>query len=72
LILLSVPLLVFLGLLIEMTGMARAMVRFLASLLGHVRGGLHYVLVGAIYLVSGSPARKPPTWRRWRRCCFRK
>src|SRR5882757_9604588 len=42
LILLSVPLFVFLGLLIEMTGMARAMVAFLASLLGHVRGGLHY------------------------------
>ena len=40
LILLSVPLFVFLGLLIEMTGMARAMVGFLASLLGHVRGGL--------------------------------
>ena len=53
LILLSVPLFVFLGLLIEMTGMARAMVGFLASLLGHVRGGLHYVLVGAMYLVSG-------------------
>src|SRR6266567_1041717 len=32
LILLSVPLFVFLGLLIEMTGMARAMVAFLASL----------------------------------------
>ena len=40
LILLAVPLFVFLGLLIEMTGMARAMVAFLASLLGHVRGGL--------------------------------
>ena len=34
LILLSIPLFVFLGLLIEMTGMARAMVAFLASLLG--------------------------------------
>src|SRR3984893_13001582 len=45
LILLSVPLFVFLGLLIEMTGMARAMVGFLASLLGHVRGGLQYVLI---------------------------
>jgi len=52
LILLAVPLFVFLGLLIEMTGMARAMVAFLASLLGHVRGGLHYVLLGAMYLVS--------------------
>src|SRR5437764_8140927 len=58
LILLSVPLFVFLGLLIEMTGMARAMVNFLASLLGHVRGGLHYVLLGAMYLVSGISGSK--------------
>ena len=58
LILLAVPLFVFLGLLIEMTGMARAMVRFLASLLGHVRGGLSYVLVGAMYLVSGISGSK--------------
>jgi tripartite ATP-independent transporter DctM subunit len=58
LILLSVPLFVFLGLLIEMTGMARAMVAFLASLLGHVRGGLNYVLVGAMYLVSGISGSK--------------
>ncbi|MEP9368893.1 TRAP transporter large permease subunit [Xanthobacter sp. VNH20] len=58
LILLSVPLFVFLGLLIEMTGMARAMVGFLASLLGHVKGGLSYVLVGAMYLVSGISGSK--------------
>jgi tripartite ATP-independent transporter DctM subunit len=58
LILLSVPLFVFLGLLIETTGMARAMVAFLASLLGHIRGGLSYVLVGAMYLVSGISGAK--------------
>jgi tripartite ATP-independent transporter DctM subunit len=58
LILLAVPLFVFLGLLIEMTGMARAMVGFLASLLGHVRGGLSYVLIGAMYLVSGISGSK--------------
>jgi tripartite ATP-independent transporter DctM subunit len=34
------------------------MVAFLASLLGHVRGGLHYVLVGAMYLVSGISGSK--------------
>ena len=33
--------------------MARAMVGFLASLLGHVRDGLSCVLIGAMYLVSG-------------------
>ena len=58
LILLAVPLFVFLGLLIEMTGMAKTMVAFLASLLGHVRGGLSYVLVGAMYLVSGISGSK--------------
>ncbi|MEA2744423.1 MAG: hypothetical protein QOG25_2794 [Acetobacteraceae bacterium] len=58
LILLAVPLFVFLGLLIEMTGMARAMVSFLSSVLGHVRGGLSYVLLGAMYLVSGISGSK--------------
>ena len=58
-ILLSVPLFVFLGLLIEVTGMARVMVAFLASLLGHVRGGLHYVLVGATIWSRAFPARRP-------------
>src|SRR5579883_2745924 len=58
LVLLSVPLFVFLGLLIEMTGLARALVDFLAALLGHVRGGLSYVLLGAMYLVSGISGSK--------------
>jgi tripartite ATP-independent transporter DctM subunit len=57
-ILLSVPLFVFLGLLIEITGMARGMVDFLASLIGHLRGGLRYVLLGAMYLVSGISGSK--------------
>ncbi len=57
-ILLAVPMFVFLGLLIEMTGMARAMIQFLASLLGHVRGGLSYVLIGAMYLISGISGSK--------------
>lgn len=58
LILLAVPLFIFLGSLIEMTGMARAMIVFLASLLGHVKGGLQYVLIGAMYLVSGISGSK--------------
>ena len=58
LILLAVPLFVFLGVLIEMTGMAQRMVAFLASLLGHVRGGLSYVLIGAMYVVSGISGAK--------------
>jgi len=38
--------------------MAAVMIRFLASLLGHVRNGLHYVLVAAMYLVSGISGSK--------------
>ena len=58
LILLSIPLFVFLGYLLEITGMAATMIRFLASLLGHVKNGLHYVLVAAMYLVSGISGSK--------------
>jgi tripartite ATP-independent transporter DctM subunit len=58
LILLSVPLFVFLGLLIEMAGLARVLVDFMAALFGHVRGGLSYVLLGAMYLVSGISGSK--------------
>jgi tripartite ATP-independent transporter DctM subunit len=57
-ILLSVPLFVFLGALIEAMGMAEAMIRFLSTLIGHVRGGLSYVLIGAMYLVSGISGSK--------------
>ncbi|HSW06759.1 TRAP transporter large permease subunit [Aquabacterium sp.] len=58
LILLAVPLFVFLGALIEMTGVARAMINFLVGLIGHVRGGLQYVLLGAMYIVSGISGAK--------------
>jgi tripartite ATP-independent transporter DctM subunit len=58
LILLAVPLFVLLGQLVEMTGMARAMVAFLAAVIGHVRGGLSYVLLGAMLLVSGISGSK--------------
>jgi tripartite ATP-independent transporter DctM subunit len=58
LILLAVPLFVLLGFLIGMTGMAAAMVQFLSDLLGRVRGGLSYVLIGAMYLVSGISGSK--------------
>ncbi len=57
-VLLAVPLFIFLGLLIEMTGLARALVGFLAALLGHLRGGLAYVLIVAMYLVSGISGSK--------------
>ena len=58
LVLLAIPLFILLGHLIVMTRMAEAMVGFLVSLVGHVRGGLSYVLLGAILLVSGISGAK--------------
>lgn len=57
-VLLSIPLFVLLGLLIEMTGLAAALANFLAAFVGHLRGGLSYVLIGAMYLVSGISGSK--------------
>jgi tripartite ATP-independent transporter DctM subunit len=57
-VLLAVPLFVLLGCLVEITGMAKAMVDFLVTLVGHLRGGLHYVLMVAMYLISGISGSK--------------
>jgi tripartite ATP-independent transporter DctM subunit len=57
-ILLAVPLFVFLGALIEITGVAKALVDFLLSLVGHLRGGISYVLIIGMYLVSGISGSK--------------
>jgi tripartite ATP-independent transporter DctM subunit len=56
--LLAVPMFIVLGLLLEMTGIARALVDLLIALVGNRRGGLSYVLVGAIYLIAGISGSK--------------
>jgi tripartite ATP-independent transporter DctM subunit len=56
--LLAVPMFIVLGLLLEMTGIARALVNVLNALVGHKRGGLSYSLIGAMYLVSGISGSK--------------
>ena len=58
LILLAVPMFILLGLLIELMGLAQALVGALVALLGHVRGGLSYALLAAMYLVSGISGSK--------------
>ncbi len=58
LVLLAVPMFVLLGALIELAGLAKAMINCLVALLGHLRGGLQYVLLGAMYLVSGISGAK--------------
>jgi tripartite ATP-independent transporter DctM subunit len=58
LILLSVPIFVLLGCILDATGMGRAIVEFLASLLGHVKAGMSYVLLGSLFLISGISGSK--------------
>lgn len=58
LLLLAIPLFIVLGLLMELTGMARILIGLLASLLGHIRGGLSFSLFGAMFLVSGISGSK--------------
>lgn len=58
LILLSVPIFVLLGCVLDATGMGKAIVDFLASLLGHIRAGMSYVLLGSLFLVSGISGSK--------------
>lgn len=58
LILLSVPIFVLLGCILDATGMGKAIVEFMASLLGHVRAGMSYVLLGSLFLVSGISGSK--------------
>ena len=57
-VLLAVPLFVMLGVVLQLSGMARTLIDFMASLLGHVSGGLQYVLLGAMFLVSGISGSK--------------
>ncbi|QCK85356.1 TRAP transporter large permease subunit [Phreatobacter aquaticus] len=57
-ILLSVPIFVLLGCVLDATGMGKAIVDFLASMLGHVRAGMSYVLLGSLFLVSGISGSK--------------
>lgn len=58
LLLLSIPIFIVLGLLLEITGMARTLIGFLVAIVGHVRGGLNYVLLGAMFLISGISGSK--------------
>jgi tripartite ATP-independent transporter DctM subunit len=58
LILLAIPLFIVLGLLMGSAGIAKRLVNALASVVGHLRGGLGIVLVFAMYLVSGISGSK--------------
>ena len=57
-VLLAIPLFVLLGLLIEVTGIARRLIDAISAFIGHLPGGLNIVLVAAMFLVSGISGSK--------------
>lgn len=57
-ILVSIPVFVLLGCVLDATGMGKAIVDFLSSLVGHIKAGLSYVLLGSLFIVSGISGSK--------------
>jgi tripartite ATP-independent transporter DctM subunit len=57
-VLLSIPVFILLGCILDRTGMGKAIVAFLSAAIGHFRGGMSYVLLGSLYLVSGISGSK--------------
>lgn len=57
-ILVSVPIFVLLGCVLDATGMGRAIIDFLSSLVGHIKAGMSYVLLGSLFIVSGISGSK--------------
>lgn len=57
-ILVSVPIFVMLGCVLDSTGMGKAIVDVLAAMLGHIRAGMSYVLLGSLFIVSGISGSK--------------
>jgi tripartite ATP-independent transporter DctM subunit len=58
-ILLAVPFFILAGLVMERGGISARLVRFIHSLVGHLRGGLLQVTVASMYVVSGLSGSKP-------------
>ncbi len=57
-ILVSIPVFVLLGCVLDATGMGKAIIDFLSSLVGHIKAGLSYVLFGSLFIVSGISGSK--------------
>lgn len=57
-ILVSVPVFVLLGCVLDATGMGKAIIDFLSSLVGHIKAGMSYVLLGSLFIVSGISGSK--------------
>ncbi len=58
LVLVSVPVFVLLGCVLDATGMGKAIIDILAALIGHIKAGMSYVLLGSLFIVSGISGSK--------------
>jgi tripartite ATP-independent transporter DctM subunit len=58
-ILMAVPFFIFTGLVMECGALSERLVRFVHSVVGHLRGGLLQVTVISMYIVSGLSGSKP-------------
>jgi tripartite ATP-independent transporter DctM subunit len=58
LVLVSVPVFVLLGCVLDSTGMGKAIIEVLASLIGHIKAGMSYVLLTSLFIVSGISGSK--------------
>ena len=58
-ILLAVPFFILAGLVMERGGISIRLVRFIYTVVGHMRGGLLQVTVASMYVVSGLSGSKP-------------
>ena len=57
-VLVSIPVFVLLGCILDATGMGKAIVDVLGSLVGHIKAGMSYVLLGSLFVVSGISGSK--------------
>lgn len=57
-ILVSIPVFVLLGCILDATGMGKAIVQLLSSLVGHIKAGMSFVLLGSLFIVSGISGSK--------------
>ena len=57
-LLLSIPLFITQAYLVDLSGLAKALINLLTALIGYVRGGLSFVLFGAMFLVSAISGSK--------------
>ncbi len=57
-LMLSIPGFILLGSLMGITGMAKSLVDFLGLIVGNLRGGLNYVMIIAMFLMSGISGSK--------------